>query len=446
MQTVPTGHSADLPTPPPQSRKTAGIRRITPAMLPTEATAERFAGGDITPGQALAALKSAAPQLGIAPRLIHAVDWLFRFTQPQDWEPGARPIVWPSSSMQAAELGVTEDQARRINRHLVEVGLVVMRDSPNAKRYGRRDARGRIVEAYGFDLSPIGARIDEFRAAAEAYRAERALIARLRRRATIARTSLRQTWQTYQEQQIVDPALSGLRAAAEAASAAVRGLITPEALTPAIERLEAVARAARKALEMTLAHGPSAGSKSVEMSGRPGINAGHITTTTENLYPTDTVTASGECSREPDEESQNDDKATGRPKRSQKVREDRGPVMKIRPDELIRIAPRLKAYLHRASPSWTEIVDAADWLRHDLGISKPLWGEACITMGRERAAIAVAIVSSKPAEHFRTSPGGYFNGMVAKARNGALHLDRTIWGARNFRAKKVDDHSCSSAF
>lgn len=111
--------------------------------------------------------------------------------------------------------------------------------------------------------------------------------------------------------------------------------------------------------------------------------------------------------------------------------------MKIRPEELIKIAPRLKAYLHRASPSWAEIVDAADWLRHDLGISKPLWGEACITMGREQAAIAVAIVSSKPVEHFRTSPGGYFNGMVERARGGALHLDRTIWGIRSTHATKA---------
>jgi hypothetical protein len=30
--------------------------------------------------------------------------------------------------------------------------------NPNGKRYGRRDGKGRIVEAYGFDLSPLGAR------------------------------------------------------------------------------------------------------------------------------------------------------------------------------------------------------------------------------------------------------------------------------------------------
>jgi replication initiation protein RepC len=51
-------------------------------------------------------------------------------------------------------------------------------------------------------------------------------------------------------------------------------------------------------------------------------------------------------------------------------------------------------------------------------------------MGREEAAIAVAIVSAKPADHFRSSPGGYFHGMVAKAKAGELNLARTIWGLR----------------
>jgi hypothetical protein len=30
----------------------------------------------------------------------------------------------------------------------------------------------------------------------------------------------------------------------------------------------------------------------------------------------------------------------------------------------------------------------------------------------------------------RSSPGGYFHGMVAKAKGGELNLARTIWGLR----------------
>lgn len=55
-------------------------------------------------------------------------------------------------------------------------------------------------------------------------------------------------------------------------------------------------------------------------------------------------------------------------------------------------------------------------------------------MGREHAAIALAIVSTKAADYFRGSAGGYFHGMVAKARAGDLNLSRTIWGMRSGQA------------
>ena len=51
-------------------------------------------------------------------------------------------------------------------------------------------------------------------------------------------------------------------------------------------------------------------------------------------------------------------------------------------------------------------------------------------MGRELAAMALAIVSTKEVEHFRPSPGGYFHGMVAKAKVGELHFERTVWASR----------------
>jgi replication initiation protein RepC len=81
-------------------------------------------------------------------------------------------------------------------------------------------------------------------------------------------------------------------------------------------------------------------------------------------------------------------------------------------------------------------VDAAAFLRADLDVSKSLWGEACLTMGREKAAIAIAIVSTKDPAHFRTSAGGYFHGMVAKAKAGELNLDRTLWGMRRAHAPR----------
>jgi hypothetical protein len=82
---------------------------------------------------------------------------------------------------------------------------------------------------------------------------------------------------------------------------------------------------------------------------------------------------------------------------------DRGTVLGINPDELVQLAPRLKPYLRKSEPDWPDIVDSADRLRHDLDVSQSLWGDACLAMGREQAAIALAFVSAKPAEQF-TAP------------------------------------------
>lgn len=56
---------------------------------------------------------------------------------------------------------------------LVQAGLIIRRDSPNGKRYARKDASGqeRFSDAFGFDLTPLVARAPEFEALAEEVRA-----------------------------------------------------------------------------------------------------------------------------------------------------------------------------------------------------------------------------------------------------------------------------------
>src|SRR3954468_22855069 len=118
---------------PPGRHTPTGFRRLTPGLLKADRTAEGFSGlpeGVTMPGQLLATFHAAASWLGIAPRLVHALDWLFRFTQPQDWHKDSRPIVWPSARMQKEALGLSPTQAKEINRRLIELGLISMKDSP----------------------------------------------------------------------------------------------------------------------------------------------------------------------------------------------------------------------------------------------------------------------------------------------------------------------------
>jgi replication initiation protein RepC len=398
-----------------------GFRRMTPGLLKTDRSAEGFAGlpqGVTSPGQLLAALKAAAPRLGISPRLVHAVDWLFRFTQPQDWERGGRPVVWPSARMQQEALGLSPTQAKETNRRLIELGLVAMKDSPNGKRYGRRHEKtGRIVEAYGFDLAPIAARHAEFRRLAEEGRAERAAMGRLRRRATIARKAITQILETAAEYAIEGEEWITLARETEALTHALRAVERVDEMEAGVTSLERRQAAARERIENLLGL--------VETDPKGAENRPHIYNYKPSLDPEqDTVIAAKDCSEE-GEGVLRQSPAPVQPRRPEK-----GMVHGIAPDELVRLTPKLKPYLRRSNPAWPDIVDAADWLRHDLGVSKSLWGDACLAMGRELAAVALAIVSTKEAEHFRTSPGGYFHGMVAKARAGELHLERTVWALR----------------
>jgi len=406
-----------------------GFRRMTPGLLKADRTAEGFAGlpeGVNTPGQLLAAFKAAAPRLGIAPRLVHAVDWLFRFTQPQDWQKDSRPIVWPSASMQGEALGLSPTQVKETNRRLIELGLVTMKDSPNGKRYGRRypDRKtGRITEAYGFDLAPIATRYAEFRRHAEEGRAERAAMGRLRRRATIARKAIAQILETAAEYAIEGEEWITLARESEALARALRSVERVDEMEMGVTSLERRQTAARERLETLLGV--------VDSAPMGAENRPHIYNYKPNLNPNkDTVNAAKHCSGEGEGPSLQSP-APVQPKRPEK-----GMVHGIRPDELVRLTPKLKPYLRRSTPTWPDIIDAADWLRHDLGVSKSLWGDACLAMGRELAAVALAVVSTKDEEHFRTSPGGYFHGMVAKAKAGELHLERTIWALR--RAAEPD--------
>jgi replication initiation protein RepC len=425
--------------------------------LQADRAAERFDGlpEEVeVHGQLLAAFKAAAPRLGLSVRLVHALDWLFRFTWPQDWEQGARPIVWPSAAMQREALGLSESQVKSVNRGLIDAGLITMKDSPNGKRYGVRERQGRIVEAYGFDLSPIASRYAEFvRLAAEA-KAERALIGQLRRRATIARKGIVQILETVAEYGSGGEEWSRLRHETQALVRSLRQVERPEEIAIGVGSLERRQTEARIRLEQLL--------ESVKTAPKGPENKPHITPTKPiTHHNNDTVMADKECrsasgSVAPDPappgQRQGLEKAQGWPdgatdhgtaadanqaagqgarrRSSSAPRTDSGTVMRLSTDELMHLAPRLRPYVTSPRPAWPEIVDAADWLRGELGVSKSLWGEACIAMGREQAAIAIGIVSAKPATHFRATPGGYFHGMVMKAKAGDLNLARTVWGLR----------------
>jgi replication initiation protein RepC len=255
-----------------------------------------------------------------------------------------------------------------------------------------------------------------------------------------------------------------LRHETQALIKSLRMVERPEEITIGVGSLERQQTEARRRLEQRL--------DSVNSAPMPAENCGHNIPTKQAVYPeTDMVMAPQEsksvsgpavsgptpdvrqatATREAQAQPGNENLKSGpaaepKPQTWPKdrlrtppasSRTDSGAVPRLSIDELTTLAPRLQIYLKSPRPAWPEIVDAADWLRGELGVSKSLWGEACIAMGREQAAIAIAIVSAKPGAYFRSTPGGYFHGMVAKARTGELNLARTVWGLRQAKGAKA---------
>src|SRR5690606_1737591 len=100
-------------------------------------------------------------------------------------------IVWPSNEqLMARANGISPATLRRHLAVLVECGLIIRRDSPNGKRFARRGQDGAIEAAYGFDLSPLLARAEEFQDMAEAVQREQKAHRMARERLTLLRRDL----------------------------------------------------------------------------------------------------------------------------------------------------------------------------------------------------------------------------------------------------------------
>ena len=90
------------------TRAPTGFRRLTPGLLKADRTAEKFTGlpeGVTSHGQLLAALKAASSRLSIAPRVVHALDWLF-------WERQGKAAHADKSSLDFEGLSSFSDQLR----------------------------------------------------------------------------------------------------------------------------------------------------------------------------------------------------------------------------------------------------------------------------------------------------------------------------------------------
>lgn len=354
----------------------------------------------------LRSLTDARSRYGLSDRALTVLDALLSF-HPERILDGSRPIiVFPSNQeLSVRSRGMSEATLRRHIAALVTAGLVLRRDSPNGKRYCRRDREGEPGQAFGFDLAPLALSAAEIRAQAEIVRAETKATRMLRAEITLHLRDISKTIAAARDEQrsgdwesfILD--LENLSGRLSRATDSTALLDRRDALVRLRARVE---NAYLDALDTP------------EMSGCDRENERHIQNTNKHMN----------LDRIADEP----DMSACTPQDSGMVTENGHPpgqtIEKITLTRLLSACPTLRDYSRDGISSWKEARIAAELVRAMLAISLSAWREAIETLG-ETAAIAIIAVILERAETIR-SPGGYLRDLTRRSREGRFSIHPMI--------------------
>ena len=130
-----------------------GWRKPTPGLVHADRLAQCGEQSAIPKSRAITAVKKISAAIGLKSQDMVLLDIFGAITQAQDWEKGRRPIIWPSNNMLMEQTGFSLSTLQRHVRKLCDAGVISIAESPNGKRWGRRDKDGVIIEAYGIDLA-----------------------------------------------------------------------------------------------------------------------------------------------------------------------------------------------------------------------------------------------------------------------------------------------------
>jgi len=414
-----------------------GLRKITVPQLQAEA-AGPVPFSPASPGRILAAFKRAGPALGVSRRVVDLVDTLMSHNRPHDWDSGPGPIVWPSDVELEDRLCIGPSQRKALVRAALDAGFVRLRRSPTGRRWGHRTGSGheaRIVEAYGFDLTPLGERMVEFERLSAEWEARREEGKRLRREITVSRNRVLALVDLAMSQSLAGEEWAAVAAQADALWRERGTQRDPLPLVPIAARLRALAILTQERLTAVLAVVEIGETDPAGSENRP-----HLTTANELLIAEANTPPAHEAG--PDRPMAHKEAGSdGLPSQRAVVQRGRvGPPREdpvqasalrgfvVTPMFLMTIAPAFRDWVSGARAGWAELYQAADYVRSGLGISPYAWGQACLTLGRQEATAALAAICARHADGKVKKPDGLLRCMVDLHGKGTLRLDRTLFG------------------
>lgn len=437
-----------------------GFRSMTPGINEAHRLAEQWGRQTaVAKERALLAFNKAAKLIGVSAQGRELINMICSFTRECDWNGDSRPLAWPDNQRLMDQTGLSPAAPKRNLRALAEAGLISFKDSPNGRRVGRRDSHtGKIdlERSYGLDLSPLGIRTPQLEQIADEERRRVEHTRSLAQQFTCHRKMLTSILEAATENKMPGPWRSCAVELAELATSR-RGRCDTARLQSLCDRIATVleraqtayAAAVDKFRDRSIANtsstqqrtAPEESSFDIIMSPLGHASGPHIQNTTEkkiyDLYREERRAANAAQLTLIDAGAAGEEGFGEKPEGEVLPTQDRSIIAK--PIDLATIkllCPDFWQWIYAKSgvPTWDDVIAAAAGVvSAGLQIPQSTWKSAVRLLGRERAAVAVAIIFEKHAEGIITSPGAYLNGMVTKAENGNLHLPASLFHWRTPR-------------
>ena len=340
-------------------------------------------------------IREARELIGATDRGLAILNALLTFHPETALTGDAELVVWPSNEqLMARANGMSPTTLRRHLAVLVDCGLIIRRDSPNGKRFARKGRGGEIEQAYGFDLSPIVARAEEFRDLALAVQTEKKAFRVAKERLTLVRRDIVKLIETGIEEHVPGNWGRVTQTYQQIVSRLPRS--APRQLVEDVwQQLHELYVEIRDVLE------------SFVKNETPDANESHTGRHIQNSKP-DFTFESENGFREKVEAGGNvaeTDNVRSLPKRELPL----GIVLDACPG--VRELTPGGEIRH-----WRDFLAAVELARPMLGISPSAWREAREVLGEQHAAITLAAIYQR-AEQINNA-GGYLRSLTDRARDG----------------------------
>lgn len=349
--------------------------------------------------QLLRELAKAQAAFGVTERDLTVLQGLLSFFPDDSLGGNSEMVVFPSNKAICERLnGMPCSTMRRHLAQLVEVGLLIRRDSPNGKRYVRKDGDDRV--SFGFDLSILHQRSEEIARAAEAVREAEGRLRRLREAVSLMRRDVAALGEFGEE---MYPGLGLWDQLSDTASLAARALrrkLSIEDLQDLRGRLGTLLDRARDRID---------GHATEEMDTNAARSEQHYHNSNKDSFDFEPALEQGKVAAGARDD---DDVGLTDPEAAQDVRQ----IPKIPLHLVTASCPSIGTFYQGPIRHWHQLYDAACHVRPAMGISPSAWEEAQRFMGPEQASIVILAMLERFAEI--RSPGGYLRALTAKAAAG----------------------------